>query len=105
LEVQRPRGRLIGSIASRSGAKRVCVLLDSGPLEGEPLERAVELVRLVTRELEAGGSLGALAGNSFLRERDGAPPRCLADAGAGAARRRLASAPAGSEASLLEVRP
>jgi len=101
-------GRLIGVDREQERRKRVCVLLDQRPLEGEPLERAVELAAaLVTRELEGGAEVSVALAGQFL-------PAASGEAHRHAALRMLALVQPGTglpppqpdrEASLLEVRP
>src|SRR6267378_256028 len=60
-------GRLIGVDREQERRKRVCVMLDQRPLEGEPLERAVEVAAaLVTRELEGGAEVSVALAGQFL---------------------------------------
>ena len=101
-------GRLIGVDREQERRKRVCVMLDQRPLEGEPLERAVELAAaLVTRELEHGAEVSLALAGQFL-------PAASGEAHRHAALRMLALVQPGPglpspqpdrEASLLEVRP
>jgi uncharacterized protein (DUF58 family) len=101
-------GRLIGVDREQERRKRVCVLLDQRPLEGEPLERAVELAAaLVTRELEGGAEVSVALAGQFL-------PAASGEAHRHAALRMLALVQPGTglpppqpdrESSLLEVRP
>src|SRR2546429_5784120 len=83
-------------------------MLDQRPLEGEPLERAVELAAaLVTRELEGGAEVSVALAGQFL-------PAASGEAHRHAALRMLALVQPGAglpppqpdrQASLLEVRP
>jgi len=101
-------GRLIGVDREQERRKRVCVILDQRPLEGEPLERAVELAAaLVTRELEGGAEVSLALAGQFL-------PAASGEAHRHAALRMLALVQPGAglpppqpdrEASLFEVRP
>jgi uncharacterized protein (DUF58 family) len=100
-------GRLISVDREQERRKRVCVMLDQRRLEGEPLERAVELAAaLVTRELDGGAEVSVALAGQFL-------PAASGDAHRHAALRMLALVQPGGpalappqpdrEASLLEV--
>jgi uncharacterized protein (DUF58 family) len=60
-------GRLIAVDREQERRKRVCVMLDQRPLQGEPLERAVEVAAaLVSRELDGGAEVSLSLAGQFL---------------------------------------